>query len=79
MEATVTKCGELFTTRESKKKSGQIRHTWIRDIEHLKSVITRRLQENKNDPDLVRRVTSSVSGRIQFCMNACGGQFEQNK
>ena len=79
MEATVTKCGELFTTRESKKKSGQIRHTWIRDIEHLKSVIARRLQEIKNDLELVRRVTSSVSGRIQLCMDAGGGLFEQNK
>ena len=51
----------------------------IRDIEHLKGVIVRCLPEITSDPELVRRVTSSVSGRIQFCMNACGGQFEQNK
>ena len=51
----------------------------IRDIEHLKGVIVRRLQEIKNDPELVRRVTCSVSAMIQLCMDAGGGMFEQNK
>ena len=51
----------------------------IRDIPHLKEVIRRYVNEIKANPELVRRVTASVSGRVQQCIDANGGHFEHKK
>ena len=45
----------------------------------LKEVIKRVIGEVKANPELVRRVTQSVSGRIQECIDADGGHFEHMK
>ena len=48
----------------------------LADVEHLKEEITRRIEELKANPELLRKVTGSVSGRVQQCLDAGGGHFE---
>ena len=51
----------------------------LTDLPHLREVITRRIDELKANPELLRHVTASVSGRVQMCLDADGGHFENQK
>ena len=42
-------------------------------------MITRRIDELKANPELLHHVTASVSGRVQMCLDADGGHFENQK
>ena len=51
--------------------------TKIRDIAHLKDAVTREAKKIHEDKDLLRRVCSSVTKRVQECISVDGGHFEK--
>ena len=51
-------------------------HTEVRDVEHLKELINDEIGDLQEDSYLVRHVCNSVPQRIQECVDAEGGHFE---
>ena len=53
--------------------------TKIRDKDHLKEVIKHHVEEIRRDMNLIQKVTHSVGTRIQGCIDAEGGHFEDKR
>lgn len=51
----------------------------LHNLGELKSVITNEIEKLKSDPDLLKRVCSSVTARVNECMEANGGHFEYRR
>ena len=51
----------------------------IRDLDHLQSVIRREARKISRDVELLRKVCFSVTSRVQECVDASGGHFEQSR
>ena len=51
----------------------------ILNIQHLKEVITRHIEELKTNTDLLKEVMYSVSKRINECIDAGGLHFEPKR
>ena len=51
----------------------------IRSLEHLKEVIKKHCDDLREQPELLRRVTRSVPDRIERCIAANGGHFEDKQ
>ena len=51
----------------------------VKDLEHLKTLVNREALVIANDTQLLQKVFSSVTGRIQECIDANGCKFEQNR
>ena len=49
------------------------------DLEELKEVIKREARMFARDTELLKKVCYSVTGRVQECIDANGGHFEQNR
>ena len=50
---------------------------FFRDIPHLKEVVTREINELRQDTILLQRVCNSVTAIVQKCIDADGGHFEK--
>ena len=51
----------------------------IRDVEHLNEVIKRHIDELRTNIELLKVVMYSVTTRIDQCIDAEGGHFEQKR
>ena len=51
----------------------------FKTLEDLKKIIKREALIIANDKELLKKVCSSVTGRVAECIDANGGPFEQNR